>query len=195
MPKCTASFFRLPVWPDSRTASARSVSLETIFPLVALIGGESSGAPDEKAFFHNEAEGRSGPNGAGVMDVFKLFFETTVVGVLTLAWLGVATYLLFPGFRPDSIVNSLPEFIQKNQTAQGVGALILTYCLGSPVLPIASQLVNDEHWPLNENGIRCQVLTNQAQYLKDIETGFPEAKALSLAGQTWSLFLLGSDLR
>jgi hypothetical protein len=43
------------------------------------------------------------------MDVFKLAFETTVVGLLTLGWLGVATYLLFPDFRLDSVVQMLPD--------------------------------------------------------------------------------------
>jgi hypothetical protein len=102
------------------------------------------------------------------MDVFKLAFETTVVGLLTLGWLGVATYLLFPDFQLDSVVQMLPDFAQKNLTTVGVGALILVYCLGSAILPISNQLVNDEHWPLNESAIRCQVFTKHELNLESI---------------------------
>jgi hypothetical protein len=91
------------------------------------------------------------------MDVFKLAFETTIVGLLTIGWLAVAAYLLFPDFQLDSIAENLPDFLRSNLTALGVGVLLLAYCLGSAALPIAKQLVNDEHWPLNENAIRCQV--------------------------------------
>jgi hypothetical protein len=122
------------------------------------------------------------------MDVFKLFFETTVVGVLTFGWLGIASYLLFPGLF-DFIRVNLSAFLDKNldnnSTAVGVGALILTYCLGSAVLPIASQLVNDEHWPLNENAIRCQVFTKQELNLESVlETAFPKDKHFSLTDLT-----------
>jgi ABC-type transport system involved in cytochrome c biogenesis permease subunit len=76
------------------------------------------------------------------MDVFKLAFETTVVDLLTIGWLGIATHLLFPDFQLDSVVQMLPDFVQKNLAAAGVCALILAYCLGSAILPIANQLVN-----------------------------------------------------
>lgn len=102
------------------------------------------------------------------MDVFKLAFETTVVGLLTLGWLAVVTYLLFPDFRLDSLVKLLPDALQNNLTAMGIGALILTYCLGSAILPISSQLVNDEHWPINESAIRCQVFTGQQSDFLDV---------------------------
>lgn len=112
------------------------------------------------------------------MDVFKLAFETTVVGLLTIGWLSVATHLLFPDFRFESVVQKLPDFVQRNLTAAGVGALILAYCLGSAILPIANQLVNDEHWPLNESAIRCQVFTKQELNLESIrETALPKDKA------------------
>jgi hypothetical protein len=102
------------------------------------------------------------------MDVFKLAFETTVVGLLTVGWLTVVTCLLFPNFRLDSLVQALPELLQRNLTAVGIGALILAYCLGSAVLPISSQLVNDEHWPINESAIRCQVFTRQQLYFQNL---------------------------
>jgi hypothetical protein len=62
----------------------------------------------------------------------------------------------------------LPDFVQKNLAAAGVCALILAYCLGSAILPIANQLVNVEHWPLNESAIRCQVFTRQELNLESI---------------------------
>ena len=110
-------------------------------------------------------------NCVGTMDVFKLAFETTVVGLLTIGWLAVAAQLLFPDFRLESVldVEKLPDLVQKNLTAAGVGALILAYCLGSAVLPIANQLVNDEHWPLNESAIRCQVFTKQEVNLESLQ--------------------------
>lgn len=111
------------------------------------------------------------------MDVFKLAFETTVVGLLTLSWLGAATYLLFPEFTLDSAAKDLPDFLQKNPAALGIGVLILAYCIGSAVLPVANQLVNDEHWPLNESSIRCQVFTKLQQKLKSVgESALPIEK-------------------
>lgn len=44
-----------------------------------------------------------------------------------------------------------------------MGVLTLAYCLGSAILPIADQFVNDEHWPLNEDAIRCMVFIGQDQ--------------------------------
>ncbi len=32
------------------------------------------------------------------MDIFKLAFETTVVGLLAFLWTGLAAYLLYPEF-------------------------------------------------------------------------------------------------
>jgi hypothetical protein len=95
------------------------------------------------------------------MDVFKLAFETTIVGLLTLVWLGVVTYLLFPDFLLDLIneIVSQADPAKNSQAAIGAGVLTMAYCLGSAILPVANQLVNDEHWPLNENAIRCQVIT------------------------------------
>jgi hypothetical protein len=103
------------------------------------------------------------------MDVFKLAFETMVVGLLAFVWLGVATYLFSPDFLSDLLSRRIPAFAKDNQTLLGVGALTVAYCLGSAILPIASQLLNDEHWPLPENAIRCQVFTQQEIQLQGIK--------------------------
>lgn len=105
------------------------------------------------------------------MDVFKLAFETTVVGLLTLVWLGVVTYLLFPDFLFDLVrgIVSQADPAKNNQAVMGVGVLTIAYCLGSAILPVVNQLVNDEHWPLNENAIRCQVFTKLEHQLKDVQ--------------------------
>lgn len=122
------------------------------------------------------------------MDVFKLAFETTVVGLLTMGWLCIATHLLFPDFQLDFVLQKLPDFAQKNLTAVGVCALILAYCLGSATLPISNQLVNDEHWPLNESAIRCQVFTKQELNLRSIRettlSALPIDKAFSFSELT-----------
>jgi hypothetical protein len=102
------------------------------------------------------------------MDVFKLAFETIVVGLLAYVWLGVATYLLSPDFLTDLLLRRVPAYAKDNQTLLSVALLTLAYCLGSAILPIASQLVNDEHWPLPENAIRCQVFTQQQVLLRGI---------------------------
>lgn len=104
------------------------------------------------------------------MDVFKLAFETTIVGLLTFVWLGLAAYLVFPDFLNDSFARIDSKVVKGYQAAIGVGVLTLAYCLGSAILPIADQLVNDEHWPLNENGIRCQVLVAQEKQLEKAAT-------------------------
>jgi len=103
------------------------------------------------------------------MDVFKLAFETIVVGLLAFVWLGVATYLLSPDFVADFLSRRVPAFAEKNQTLLSIAVLTMAYCLGSAILPIASQLVNDEHWPLSETAIRCQVFTQQQKLLLKID--------------------------
>jgi hypothetical protein len=103
------------------------------------------------------------------MDVFKLAFETTLVGLLAFLWLGVATYLLFPRHLADFISWMVPASAKDEyQTLMGVGALTLAYCLGSTILPISNQLVNDEHSPLPENAIRCKVFITQQEQLETI---------------------------
>lgn len=112
------------------------------------------------------------------MDLFKLAFETTLVGVLAFLWIGLAAYLLFPVYVRE-LKEKLPEY--ENQTVLGVVALTAAYCLGSAILPVANQLVNDEHWPLTESAIRCQVFTRQEQLLENISfRAFPKGKRLSL---------------
>jgi hypothetical protein len=44
------------------------------------------------------------------------------------------------------------------------------------ILPIAGQLVNDEHWPLSESAIRCLVLTKQQSQLTRL--GYEHAKII-----------------
>ena len=97
------------------------------------------------------------------MDVFKLAFETTIVGLLAFFWLGAAIDLLSPTF----FTQKLPAFVRDNQTVMGVGALSLAYCLGSAISPISGQLVNDEHWPLNLEAIRCWVFIEENRRMMD----------------------------
>ena len=113
------------------------------------------------------------------MDIFKLAFETTVVGLLAFLWIGLATYLLFPVFVRALLNDKIPAYA--NQTLLSVAALTAAYCLGSAILPIANQLVNDNHWPLTENAIRCQVFTRQEQLLENIDyKALPKDKDLTL---------------
>lgn len=114
------------------------------------------------------------------MDIFKLAFETTVVGLLAFLWIALATYLLFPAFVKVLWNEKIPA--SANQTLLSVAALTAAYCLGSAILPIANQLVNDNHWPLTENAIRCQVFTRQEQLLENIGyKALPKDKPLMLA--------------
>jgi hypothetical protein len=103
------------------------------------------------------------------MDVFKLAFETIVVGLLAFVWLGVGAYLFSPDFLGDLLSRRIPAFAKDNQTFLSVAILTVAYCLGSAILPISNQLLNDEHWPLPENAIRCQVFTQQQMQLKGID--------------------------
>jgi hypothetical protein len=105
------------------------------------------------------------------MDVFKLAFETTIVGVLSFLWIGIAIDLLLPSL----LSRMLAAVNEKNQTLLGVGALSLAYCLGSAILPISGQLVNDEHWPLPEDAIRCWVSLEQDKEMAQVSyTGLPK---------------------
>lgn len=99
------------------------------------------------------------------MDVFKLAFETTVVGVLAFLWLGIAADLVYPPF----FAKIVPEALGKNDAVLGVAILSLAYCIGSAIVPISGQLVNDEHWPVPEDAIRCLVLEDQNQRLGGIK--------------------------
>jgi hypothetical protein len=101
------------------------------------------------------------------MDVFKLAFETIVVGLLAFLWLGTAIDLLSPSF----FTQKLPAFVRDNQTLIGVGGLSLAYCLGSAISPISGQLVNDEHWPLNLDAIRCWVSIEEDRRMVDTKAG------------------------
>src|SRR5260370_30789134 len=103
------------------------------------------------------------------MDVFKLAFETIVVGLLAFLWLGVATYLLSPDFLTDLLSRRLPAFAKDNATLLSVALLTLAYCLGSAILPIANQLVKDEHSPLSQSAVRCEVFTPQQRLLEPIQ--------------------------
>src|SRR5260370_33836083 len=113
------------------------------------------------------------------MDIFKLAFEPSVAGLLAFLWIGLAPYLLFPAFVTALVKEKIPAY--SNQTLLGVAALTAAYCLGSAILPVANQLVNDEHWPLTESAIRCQVFTRHEQLFEDIDyTALPKDKGLSL---------------
>jgi hypothetical protein len=106
--------------------------------------------------------------GTANMDVFKLAFETTIVGLLAFLWLGAAIYLLFPDLLANVTYSKVIAFAKDNQSLLGVGGLTLAYCLGSAILPISSQLVNDEHWPFPEYKIRCQAVIAEQQSLERI---------------------------
>jgi len=99
------------------------------------------------------------------MDVFKLAFETTVVGLLTFVWLAVGLDLLFPNF----FAKALSTLTDKNQSAVGVALLTLAYCFGSAIMPVAGQLMNDEHWPLPEYAIRCWVSIRETWLLEQVD--------------------------
>jgi len=98
------------------------------------------------------------------MDVFKLAFETMIVGLLAFLWLGIAVDLIYPPF----FARIVPEILGKNDALLGVAVLSLAYCIGSAIIPISSQLVNDEHWPVPEDSIRCLVLEDQNYRLEKI---------------------------
>ena len=98
------------------------------------------------------------------MDVFKLAFETTMVGVLAFLWLGIVVDLVYPPF----LARIVPGALGKNDTMLGVAVLSLAYCIGSAIIPISSQLVNDEHWPVPEDAIRCLVLEDVNDQLAGI---------------------------
>ena len=51
---------------------------------------------------------RKDRSAAGNMDVFKLAFETIVVGLLAYVWLGVATYLVSPTSWPTFFFGASP---------------------------------------------------------------------------------------
>ncbi len=99
------------------------------------------------------------------MDVFKLAFETTIVGLLTFVWLALALDLLFPTFFKAAY----DKYSEKYQNALGIALLTLAYCFGSAITPISGQLMNDEHWPLPEFAIRCWVTVKERWLLGEVD--------------------------
>jgi len=99
------------------------------------------------------------------MDAFKLAFETTIVGIAAFLWLGVALDLISPTF----LARLKSTLAGANQSLVGVALLATAYGLGSAILPISAQLVNDEHWPLPEDAIRCRVALEQESQLNLIK--------------------------
>ena len=95
------------------------------------------------------------------MDAFKLAFETTIVGISAFLWLGIAIDLISPSFLAR--VKSTLE--GTNESLIGAVLLATAYALGSAILPISAQLVNDEHWPLPEDAIRCRVAVEEESRL------------------------------
>jgi hypothetical protein len=96
------------------------------------------------------------------MDAFKLTFETTIVGISAFLWLGIAIDLISPTFLPR-----IKSYLDgTNQSVVGAVLLATAYGLGSAILPISAQLVNDEHWPLPEDAIRCRVAEEEEGRLK-----------------------------
>jgi len=95
------------------------------------------------------------------MDVFKLAFETAIVGILAFLCVGIAIDLLSPNFltRLRSTVAGV------NQSLIGAALFAAAYCLGSAILPISAQLVNDEHWPLPGDSVRCLVVAEEERRL------------------------------
>jgi len=57
---------------------------------------------------------------------------------------------------------------RQNENLIELALLSLAYCFGSAIMPIADQLLNDEHWPLPEYAIRCWVSMEENDRLKDI---------------------------
>ncbi len=107
------------------------------------------------------------------MDVFKLAFETIIVGLLGSVWISVMAFLLSPHDVSQFFTHRLPPLAKDYQYVTGLVVLTLAYCLGSAILPISRQLVNDEHLPVNESAIRCEVFLKQ-QDLQGIEGLTPQ---------------------
>src|SRR5438105_13800218 len=96
------------------------------------------------------------------MDVFKLTFKTTIVGISAFLWIGIAIDLI----APDFLARAKSVLAEANQTLAAAVLLSCAYCLGSAILPISGQLVNDEHWPVREQAIRCRVEVEEGRQLR-----------------------------
>jgi len=93
-------------------------------------------------------------------EIFKLAFETIIVGLLGFLWIIMVAFLVSPDDLSQFFIERIPAHAKDYQSFIGLAALTLAYCFGSAILPISRQLVNDEHLPINENAIRCEVLSN-----------------------------------
>jgi hypothetical protein len=84
------------------------------------------------------------------MDALKFAFETTIVGLLALPWL--ASMLTF--FLSRSQITKLPEdkllSMLFEPTALSIVVVTLAYFMGSAVLPVSTQLLDDQDMPIRK---------------------------------------------
>lgn len=122
------------------------------------------------------------------MDAFKLAFETTIVGFAAFLWLGIAIDLISPTF----LVRAKSALERTNEKLIGIVLLGTAYGLGSAILPISAQLVNDQHWPLPEDAIRCRVAVEEESQLNSIKytslpnPNVPETYSKACACSSWN---------
>jgi hypothetical protein len=79
------------------------------------------------------------------MDVFKLAFETVIIGLFALPWLWVMIDLVNPDLFNYSAMSRLAAIIPDNlrPTIVGLALFSVTYLLGSILTPVASEFLND----------------------------------------------------
>jgi hypothetical protein len=84
------------------------------------------------------------------MDAFKFAFETTIVGLLAVPWLIGSVLLLSPPDGLPSTSDTSPLSRLLEPTPLGIVILTLSFFLGSAVLPLANQLLDDPDMPIKK---------------------------------------------
>lgn len=99
------------------------------------------------------------------MDVFKLAFETVIIGLFALPWLWVMIDLTRPNLVTGSNISRLMAPIPPEARLQAITLTLfpLAYLLGLVITPVASEFLNDPdmlggYLPNEENGVKLPTL-------------------------------------
>src|SRR5947209_5898693 len=85
------------------------------------------------------------------MEAFKFAFETVIIGLLALPWLAVLIDLARPGLLTNHSERGIGKFLsyvpkEGRTPIISVVAFAAAYLLGSAILPVSGEFLNDEDW-------------------------------------------------
>ena len=112
------------------------------------------------------------------MDVFKLAFETTIVGLLALPWLALLLRIFVPELDLSNAKGGMSlSFVSEKLEATTLTILVVAavYFLGSAISPLSTQLLDDQDIPFFK--IRAIRASAYQRYSDDLSKLGPSSNA------------------